>query len=223
MSVPETPYTRGEMYLSAIADGDSGGIPERPYTRKEMYLDAITRGDSSGIPERPYTREEMYLDAIAKNGGGGGGSNWKLLASEEFEVTTSSTTEETVGSVELPDNSLGANDIIWIHVRDKAGKRTGYWYGADQIFLNYLRADIPESPGPLSTTGKVSIGVSGAGSYVISGAGPYGVYATMVTQAADDHAVIIKSKYSATFGTIDGTIRVEVYKLTPAPGMTIFE
>ena len=75
MSVPETPYTRGEMYLSAIADGDSGGIPEGPYTRKEMYLDAIARGDSSGIPERPYTREEMYLDAIAKNGGGGGGGS----------------------------------------------------------------------------------------------------------------------------------------------------
>lgn len=73
MSVPETPYTRDEMYLSAIADGDSSGIPDRPYTRKEKYLDAIATGDSSGIPETPYTREEMYLDAIAKNGGGGGG------------------------------------------------------------------------------------------------------------------------------------------------------
>lgn len=55
-------------------------VPESPYTRKEMYLDAIARGDSSGIPERPYTREEMYLDAIAKNGGGGGGGGSSSLS-----------------------------------------------------------------------------------------------------------------------------------------------
>lgn len=48
-------------------------IPETPYTRKEAYLNAIATGDSSGIPETPYTREKMYLDYIARNGGGGGG------------------------------------------------------------------------------------------------------------------------------------------------------
>lgn len=48
-------------------------IPETPYTRKEAYLNAIATGDSGGIPETPYTREEMYLDAIARGGGGGGG------------------------------------------------------------------------------------------------------------------------------------------------------
>lgn len=48
-------------------------VPDTPYTRKEKYLDAIANGDASGIPEKPYTREEMYLDAIARNGGGGGG------------------------------------------------------------------------------------------------------------------------------------------------------
>lgn len=54
-------------------------VPETPYTRKEMYLDAIARGESSGIPERPYTREEMYLDAIAKSGGGGGGGDFDAV------------------------------------------------------------------------------------------------------------------------------------------------
>ena len=73
MTVPDTPYTREEMYLNAAATGDSSGIPDVPYTRKEQYLNAIAKGDSSGIPDTPYTREEMYLDAIAKNGGGGGG------------------------------------------------------------------------------------------------------------------------------------------------------
>lgn len=48
-------------------------IPDNPQTRQEMYLDAMATGDSSGIPDTPQTREEMYLDAIAKNGSGGGG------------------------------------------------------------------------------------------------------------------------------------------------------
>lgn len=48
-------------------------IPDNPQTRQEMYLNAMATGDSSGIPESPQTREEMYLDAIVKNGSGGGG------------------------------------------------------------------------------------------------------------------------------------------------------
>lgn len=86
MTVPDTPFTRGEMYLSAIANGDASGIPETPYTRKEKYLDAIAKGDASGIPDTPYTREEMYLDAIAQGGGGGGGG----LEYEEGTYTPSS-------------------------------------------------------------------------------------------------------------------------------------
>ena len=49
-------------------------IPDTPYTRKEAYLNAIATGDSGGIPETPYTREEMYLWYIADTGGVGGKS-----------------------------------------------------------------------------------------------------------------------------------------------------
>lgn len=80
MTTPDTPYTREEMYLSAIADGDSSGIPAVPYTRKEQYLNAIATGDTDNLPETPYTREEMYLDAIARNGGGGGGGGGGLIS-----------------------------------------------------------------------------------------------------------------------------------------------
>lgn len=47
-------------------------IPETPLTRKEQYLAAIAGADSK-IPEKPLTREERYLAYIAENGGGGGG------------------------------------------------------------------------------------------------------------------------------------------------------
>jgi len=48
-------------------------LPETPQTREEAYLNAVATGDTSGIPTAPQTREEQYLDYIAKNGGGGGG------------------------------------------------------------------------------------------------------------------------------------------------------
>lgn len=120
MSTPETPYTRGEINLNAIADGDPSGIPDRPYTRKEKYLDAIATGDSSGIPDTPYTREEMYLDAIAKKGGGGGGSG-KGAVPPWYEGTdlTSAFADEIAAS---PYNG---DPWAWI----KARITTGNWDG----------------------------------------------------------------------------------------------
>lgn len=45
-------------------------LPNTPETRREQFLNAIATGDTSGLPE-PVTREEVYLDYIAENGGGG--------------------------------------------------------------------------------------------------------------------------------------------------------
>lgn len=47
-------------------------LPDTPNSRKEKYLAAIA-GQAVSLPEFPITREEAYLDKIAKNGGGGGG------------------------------------------------------------------------------------------------------------------------------------------------------
>ena len=71
MALPDTPLTRGEVYLDAIANSSSD-VPT-PLTREEEYLAAIATGDTSGIPSAPLTRTEQYLDYIAQNGGGGGG------------------------------------------------------------------------------------------------------------------------------------------------------
>lgn len=68
-------------------------IPETPYTREEAYLNAIATGDSSGIPETPYTREEMYLDYIARNGGGGGGGGGSSTLAGLTDVDISNPTD----------------------------------------------------------------------------------------------------------------------------------
>jgi len=39
-------------------------LPNTPETRREQFLNAIATGNTSGLPE-PVTREEVYLDYIA--------------------------------------------------------------------------------------------------------------------------------------------------------------
>lgn len=69
-------------------------IPESPQTREEQYLNAIATGNASGIPETPQTREEMYLDAIARNGGGGGSSGGGVLVVHDVDGTLDKTWQE---------------------------------------------------------------------------------------------------------------------------------
>lgn len=79
------------------------GLPDEPRTRKEMYLNAMATGDSGGIPDAPVTREEMYLDAIAKGGGGGGGGGGSgvLIANVIFDEQTGmpSSLDKTMGDI----------------------------------------------------------------------------------------------------------------------------
>lgn len=167
------------------------------------------------------TVDTTLINSLTVNVSGGGGSNWTLIGSAEFEVNTSSTTEATVGDVELSSYDFNKDDIIWIHIRDKAGKRNGYFYGNDTIFPNLTTAN-GNPNGTLNYALKLVIGVSSAGSHSLSSSS-YGVYAYSVSKTQAEHKVLIKSKYNSSYGTIDGTYKVDVYKLTPASGMTIFD
>lgn len=150
-----------------------------------------------------------------------GGSSWTLLASKEFTVSTSSTTETEVGKVELPNSNYGPEDIIWVHIRDKAGKRSGYWFGSDSILINYPRGSI----NPASTDAIVTVAIFELGQCngVSQSTSKFGIYPIKMTQEANDHEITIAAKYRASDGTIDGTYKVDVYKLAPASGMTIFD
>lgn len=70
-------------------------IPDTPQTRQEQYLNAIATGDASGIPDTPQCRQEQYLDAIARNGGGGGGAGGGgVLVVHDVEGTLDKTWQE---------------------------------------------------------------------------------------------------------------------------------
>ena len=132
---------------------------------------------------------------------GGGGSSYTLLGSKEFEVSTTSTSVTDVGSFNVP--GVWTKDVmIYIKVRDKAGKRQDYWVSHDSIWINYKLAT---GTNAITTHGSVTIGKN-----LITGSSDIGVYPASI-QPNDD--VIIKSKYSSAYGTIDGTYVVEVYAL----------
>ena len=137
---------------------------------------------------------------------GGGGSSYTLLGSEEFEVSTTSTSETDVDTLNVP-GSYTKDFIIYVKVRDKAGKRNGYWTGIDQFFINNYAANGAQSA--ITTYGKITSCVSSYGFFNNTGQA-YGVYGYSISSAGD---ISIRAKYSSSYGTIDGTYVVEVYAL----------
>lgn len=148
-----------------------------------------------------------------------GTSNWTLLTSQEFTVNTTSTTNTSVGTITLPNNDYGKEDIIWVHVRDKAGKRSGYVYGTDSIFMSYKLANNDTSYLGVRAVEVTYVTSDGVYTGVVTA---YGVYAYRLYYTSSDHSVRIYSRYNATYGTIDGTFKCDVYKLTTPSGFTMY-
>ena len=199
-----------ELWAAIIAalNGDDVDVPVPAWRREEFLvgiLGAIKGVEGASVPE-PVWREEQYLKAMFDELSSGGVSSYKLLGSKEFEVSTTSTTATSVGTFTV-EGSYSKDYIVHVKVRDKAGKRNGYFLGGDFWFANYFAAN--GSTSTLSTYAKYVVGVSGTGAYSISGTAIC-VYPESI---ASDGTITFKSKYSSSYGTIDGTYVVEVYAL----------
>lgn len=140
------------------------------------------------------------LIVSAKNGGGGQPSSpWTKLAEQDFEVSTTSTSETTVGTIIAPgvyEIFRAKQKYIYVFVRDKAGKRNGHYYGNDWYKLNNTSAGQ-----------AVYVKSNGALDYASVN---YGIYPDLISS---NDAITIKSKYASSFGSLDGTFHVEVYVL----------
>jgi hypothetical protein len=98
------------------------------------------------------------------------------------------------------------NDVIYVSIRDKAGKRGGYCLGSDAWFVNANAANGVQSNFTAAARAIYSY-ANGQYSTVSTG---YGVYAGYVSH---NGAVTVYTRYNATLGIINGTYKVEVYKL----------
>ena len=142
----------------------------------------------------------------AKSGGGGSGSSpWTKLAEQDFTVSTTSTSATEVGTISCGAAAWTGEKMIYVRVRDKAGKRDGYYYGGDNFIINNNAANN-------STTSVTSMSrfCYGLNSIWMLSTASNGIF---VSQLASDGAITLKVKYSSPYGTIDGTYHVEVYTL----------
>lgn len=145
---------------------------------------------------------------------------WKKIGTAEFTVNTTSTSNQEVGFVNIPLADYNNKEIIvWVHIRDKAGKRQGYFYGGDSMFFNYSLANNTTSS--VATRPLVGFNYDSTGKYV-AGASGYGVYGERLYMTSSDHKIRIYSRYNSSYGTINGTYVVDVYALTMPSGLTLF-
>ena len=148
----------------------------------------------------------------------GGGSDYELIVSKEYNISTLSTTQQAIDTIIPSQNIQTADKIVYVKIRDKAGKRNGYFYGSDQWFINLpaanglqsLVAYAPRIIYGCKSTGKWDGATTGT-FYPASSASAAGVIASVITGGGN---INITARYSQNVSyTIDGTFVVEVYYL----------
>lgn len=149
---------------------------------------------------------------------GGGGSSWELIKSTTLEnVSTTSTSNATAGTISLGSGAFTKDDIILVHVRDTAGKRAGYFYGSDAIFVNANKAN--GSTSTFTAPGVTTIRYSTSSQFAAY-TGAYGVWGYSITS---DGTLTVRKRYNSNYSlTVNGNYLVQVYKLTPPSGMVLF-
>ena len=191
-----------------------------PSATPVTWMDATSATAAASDITAPKTA--MLADGVMTTGtGSSGASNWTLLTSKEYTRSTTDTSQVRIENLELTLSDYNDKNImLWVHIRDKAGKRNGYFYGHDAIFLSYGLAN--NSTGNITTKPFVTYYTNSSGAYA-GGSASYGVYARGLYYTSDNHYVEIYERYNSGYGTINGTYKVEVYKLTIPTGFLVFD
>lgn len=157
----------------------------------------------------------MYLGSnkVEINATSSDSFSYTLVAHDEVEVNTTSTTAKNILDIELPGHIINA--MYFIKIRDKAGKRNGYFYGADQWFIDLSKAN--ELDSVISFRPTILYGISNTGDFkgtgtstIVPSSSGYGVYADCITGPG---ILRIQSKYASTLGTINGIYTIDIYML----------
>lgn len=148
--------------------------------------------------------------------------SWTKIAETDANASNLSIDETLLVEINTNGKAYTKDKIIYVRIRDKAGKRNGYFVGSDCFFINDKKAN--------DTTNLLSIGMRGTtlysannGGYKISTAGSstgYGVYARSIKS---DGVVQIYTKYSSNAGSVNGTYHIEVYTLEYPDGISPFD
>ena len=184
------------------------------------YINGTQTFKAYAVQSKTFTQNGTYTPDNGFNGFytvtvnvAGGSSNWTKLGSAEITANTTSTTAASAGTISCGSDAADKDAIIYVRVRDKAGKRAGYCAGSDAYFMNYNKANGSTSAFavPAVMCYRYTTGNQWAGT-----AGQYGVYGYSISNAG---VVTIRKRYNSNYSlTVNGTFTVEVYKLTYPTG-----
>ena len=184
---------------------------------------SVTTATASDVASgKVFLASDGTITTGTSSGGGGGSSSWTKVAETSYQVSTTSTSAGTVATWKTGHSELWTSDkFVYVRVRDTAGKRNGYFYGTDQLFLLPYSKNA-QSTSSSSVCGRITTCVNND-HYEINGTSnttSYGVFADFLY---NDGRIRIRSRYNSNYSrTIDGTYKVEVYLLDPAGGIPIF-
>lgn len=138
-----------------------------------------------------------------------GNSAYTLLKSEEFDVSTTSTTEINVGTVVVNTADWKDKGILFAVARDKAGFQANHF--------GYSFTEVPVY-GTSPSISFIACYVSSEGDRLVTYASKSGVYPNSVACNDTDTRFYFKAKYASSGShMIDGTYVVEVYLMEYPP------
>lgn len=160
-------------------------------------------------------------DGELKTGSASGGSSYTLI--DEFDVEANTTSTSAGNLISKTYSGLYRSDkIVYVRVRDKAGKRAGYFYGSDTYFMNYQKAN--GSTSALTYAARLIHRYSTSSqwsTYIGATSNGYGVYGYDISSAG---RLRIYQRYNSNYSlTINGTYHVEVYLLDWPDGVSVFD
>ena len=147
---------------------------------------------------------------------------WTLLGSKEHSVSTTSTSAGSATTISIGSAAWTDSKIIYVRIRDKAGKRAGYFYGSDTFFINLSAANgaTADSNHAVKFIHRYSES-SAWGQYTCTGTSGYGVYPYNL---ATTGLINIYRRYNSTYSlTINGTYVIEVYALDYPDGISPYD
>lgn len=149
------------------------------------------------------------------------GPSYTKLGETTLTVNTTSTSATSAGSLNLGSTAVNAGKILYVRIRDTAGKRAGYFYGSDCFLFNYQKAN--GSTSAYTYIARMIIRYDSNSKFQVynpSTTTGYGVYAYSLTNAG---VLNIYKRYNSSYSlTVDGTFKIEAYFLDTPDGVSPF-